>query len=59
MWIGLKNNVLNEKKRRKNQKEMSNAIILKLRLLAYKAITICKYTHTNKKMFIMPTRMVV
>lgn len=59
MWIGLRNNVLNEKKRKKNQKEMSNAIILKLRILAYKAITICKYTHTNKKMFIMSTRMVV
>ena len=59
MWIGLRNNVLNEKKRNKNQKEMSNAIILKLRILAYKAITICKYTHTNKKMFIMSTRMVV
>jgi len=59
MWIGLRNNVLNEKKRKKNEKEMSNAIILKLRILAYKAITICKYTHTNKKMFIMSTRMVV
>lgn len=59
MWIGLRNNVLNEKKRKKNQKEMSNAIILKLRILTYKAITICKYTHTNKKMFIMSTRMVV